>query len=129
MFYDDFTVICKKRLCHGTGIAAEALFDLFGMWFAKDGSKANPFGDLVRTLGLQVRLGSVTQGFCIGHTEERRAELKAALQDVLGKGTIEPKQGCEDACSGLKDMLLEELHNSALRYSETLPYENKNKLN
>ena len=91
VFYDDFTLICKKRLCHGTGIAAEALFDLFGMWFAKDGAKAVPFGTQVRTLGLQ-QLGFAAQGFCIGHTEERRAELKTALQDVLEKGTIEPKQ-------------------------------------
>ena len=92
VFYDDFTVICKKRLCHGTSIAAEALFDLFGMWFAKDGSKATPFGTLVRTLGLQVQLGSAARGFCIGHTEERRSELKTALLDVLERGTIEPKQ-------------------------------------
>ena len=35
VFYDDYTVICKKRMSHGTGIAAEALFDLFGMRFAK----------------------------------------------------------------------------------------------
>ena len=70
VFYDDFTVICKGRLCHGTGIAAAALFDLFGMWFAKDGNKATPFGTLVRTLGLQVQLGSAARGFCIGHTEE-----------------------------------------------------------
>ena len=79
-------------MCHGTGIAAEALFELFGMWYAKDGTKAVPFDTQVRTLGLQVTLGSAARGFHIGHTEERRAELKAALQDVLDKKIIEPKQ-------------------------------------
>ena len=43
VFYDDYTTICKKRMSHGTGITAEALFDLFGMWYAKEGSKATDF--------------------------------------------------------------------------------------
>jgi hypothetical protein len=92
VFYDDYTLICKKRMCHGTGIAAEALFELFGMWYAKEGTKAVPFDTQVRTLGLHVTLGSAARGFYIGHTEERRAELKLALQDVLDRKVIEPKQ-------------------------------------
>ena len=92
VFYDDFTLICKRRMCHGTGIAAEALFELFGMWYAKDGTKAVPFDVSVRTLGLHVTLGNAAKGFYVGHTEERRAELKAALEEVLEKKTIEPKQ-------------------------------------
>jgi len=43
-------------------------------------------------LGLHVTLGSAAKGFHIGHTEERRAELKSALQDVLDRKVIEPKQ-------------------------------------
>ena len=31
--------------------------DLFGMWYAKDGTKAVPFDVSVRTLGLHVTLG------------------------------------------------------------------------
>eukprot|EP00435_Cladocopium_sp_Y103_P015182 s5093_g3.t1 len=92
VFYDDFTVICKKRLSRGTGIAAEALFDLFGMWYAKEGSKAVEFDTQVKTLGLLVKLGNVRAGFSIGHTEERREELRLAFLDVLEKKTIEPKQ-------------------------------------
>ena len=92
VFYDDFTLICKRRMCHGTGIAAEALFELFGMWYAKDGTKAVPFDVSVRTLGLHVTLGNAAKGFYVGHTDERRAELKAALEEVLEKKTIEPKQ-------------------------------------
>lgn len=53
VFYDDFTLICKRRMSHGTGIAAEALFDLFGMWYAQEGAKAVSFDTQVRTLGLQ----------------------------------------------------------------------------
>lgn len=82
----------QRRLSHGTGIAAKALFDLFGMWYAKEGSKAVDFGDQVKTLGLLVELGNVRNGFSLGHTAERREELKAALLDVLQEGKIEPKQ-------------------------------------
>ena len=92
VFYDDYTLICKKRMCHGTGIAAEALFELFGMWYAKEGTKAVPFDVQGRMLGLHVTLGSAAKGFHIGHTEERRAELKSALQNVLDRKVIEPKQ-------------------------------------
>ena len=52
VFDENYTVICQKRMSHGTGIAAEALFDLFGMWFAKEGTKAVEFSDQVKTLGL-----------------------------------------------------------------------------
>ena len=92
VFYDDFTVICKRRLSHGTSIAAEALFDLFGMWYAKEGSKAVEFGGQVKTLGLLVELGNVRKGFTIGHTQERREELRAALTEVLETKKLEPKQ-------------------------------------
>ena len=92
VFYDDFTVICKRRLSHGTSIAAEALFDLFGMWYAKEGSKAVEFGEQVKTLGLLVELGNVRKGFTIGHTQERREELRAALTEVLETKKLEPKQ-------------------------------------
>ena len=58
----------------------------------RDGTKAVPFDVSVRTLGLHVTLGNTAKGFCVRHTEERRAELKTALQEVLDKKTIEPKQ-------------------------------------
>ena len=92
VFYDDFTVICKQRMAHGTSIAAEALFDLFGMWYAKEGSKAVAFSDRVRTLGLLVQLGDIHKGFSVGHTDERRSELREALLGVLARKQIEPKQ-------------------------------------
>jgi len=92
VFYDDFTVICKRCLSRSTGIAAEALFDLFGMWYAKEGSKAVDFDTRVKTLGLLVELGDVKQGFAIGHTAERREELRASLNEVLQSKKLEPKQ-------------------------------------
>eukprot|EP00435_Cladocopium_sp_Y103_P074787 s33_g51.t1 len=92
VFYDDFTLICKKRLSNCTSIAAEALFDLFGMWYAKEGSKAVEFSDKVKTLGLLVQLGNIRSGFCIGHTDDRREELRLAFLDGLEKKTMEPKQ-------------------------------------
>ena len=90
--YDDYTVLCKRRMSNGTGIAAEALFDLFGMWFAREGTKAMDFSDQVRTLGLVIRLGSAVGPFTIGHTTERRQELCESLEAVLETERIEPKQ-------------------------------------
>ena len=49
-------------MCHGTGNAAEALCELFGMWYAKDGTKAVPFDVSVRTLGMHVTLGNAAGG-------------------------------------------------------------------
>ena len=92
VFYDDFTVICKRCLSRSTGLAAEALFDLFGMWYAKEGSKAVEFDTRVKTLGLLVELGDVRQGFAIGHTAERREELRNALNEILQNKKLEPKQ-------------------------------------
>jgi ribonuclease HI len=92
VFYDDYTVICKKRTSHGTGIAAEALFDLFGMWFAKEGTKAVDFRDQIKTLGLVIRLGRAAGPFTIGHTAERRQELCEALKAILEAKCVEPKQ-------------------------------------
>ena len=48
----------------------------------------------VRTLGLHVTLGfAAKMAFHIGHTDERRAELKSSAgQDVLDNKVIEPKQ-------------------------------------
>ena len=92
VFYDDFTVICKKKLSRSTGLAAEALFDLFGMWFAKEGSKAMEFGPCFKALGLLAKLGGARGGFSIGHADERREELRTTLLAVLHEGGLEPKQ-------------------------------------
>eukprot|EP00435_Cladocopium_sp_Y103_P069155 s1948_g32.t2 len=62
------------------------------MWYAKEGSKAVEFDSQVKTLGLLVKLGNVKQGFLVGHTDERREELREALADVLNSRKLEPKQ-------------------------------------
>ena len=56
-------------MSHRTGIA-EALFNFFGMWFAKEGIKAVSFSDQVRTPGLVIRLECAASPFTIGHTTE-----------------------------------------------------------
>ena len=67
VFYDDFTLICKKRMSHSTGIVAEALFDLFGMWY----KRLCQIETQVRTLGLQVKLGAAAKGFAT----QKRTEM------------------------------------------------------
>ena len=53
----------KKKLSRNTELAAETLFALFGMWYAKEGSKAMDFGPCFKTLGLLVKLGNALLDF------------------------------------------------------------------
>lgn len=92
VFYDDFTLISRDSLCKNAGMAAEALFDLLGFVYAKDGDKFVGFSESVKTLGLILHLGKVGRPFGVGHTESRRAELAEFLKEILENKTLEPKQ-------------------------------------
>jgi hypothetical protein len=54
-------------MSHSTGIVAEALFDLFGMWY----KRLCQIETQVRTLGLQVKLGAAAKGFAT----QKRTEM------------------------------------------------------
>jgi len=65
-------------------LAAEALFELLGIQFAKDGSKYMDFGDCFKSLGLVIKVGKSTNPFEIGHTLDRRLELQEQLNKFWG---------------------------------------------
>lgn len=92
VFFDDYTLIAGDKVAENSGKAAEALFDLFGFEYAKDGDKAVPFSEKVRTLGLQLSLGSSEGGFMISHTEERKKELFESLSDIIAAKCVETKR-------------------------------------
>ena len=84
-FFDDFSNIARSILANNTRWAIEALFDLLGIDFDRDGKKAP-------LLGLQVDLtASASRRIMIGHTASRREELTSFLRGILDVGKIEPR--------------------------------------
>ena len=52
-FFDDFTLLSKRLASTSAAIAAEGLFSLLGIQYAKDGKKAVEWNTKVKTLGVQ----------------------------------------------------------------------------
>ena len=91
-FFDDFSNITRSILASNTRWAIEALFDLLGIDFDRDGKKAPPYSSVFQMLGLQVDLStSANRRIMIGHTVSRREELTSFLQGILDVGKIEPR--------------------------------------
>ena len=92
-FFDDFTLLSKRLSSNSAAIAAESLFSLLGIQFARDGKKAVDWGTKVKTLGVQFNLKPVDEKgvVLLGHTESRVAELTAALDGFLESGVMTPK--------------------------------------
>ena len=92
-FYDDFSVLTREELLHSTASSCELLFRLLGIDFADTGKKAVPFSQNFKMLGVLVNTeSSRTSSVTITHTDERRAELVASLESVLGRGSLTPKE-------------------------------------
>ena len=88
-FYDDFTVFSDARALTSAAVSAEALLDLWGVKFAKDGKKAVDFSATVKSLGLLIGLDTILEGrIRIMHTPERKAELEEALKGILEAGEL-----------------------------------------
>ena len=92
-YFDDYTIFCEKRLASNTSLAVETFFDLIGLDFAKEGSKAMQFDYKFKTLGVELDLGSASSGVVkISHTESRVSELSELLNGFLVDKAITAKQ-------------------------------------
>lgn len=92
-YFDDFTLFSSEPLIQNAEKAAQSLFELLGLDYAKEGSKAGSFDTVVKTLGLQIDLSNFSGGeVLVGHTESRRNEMNAVLSDILSLGSITSKQ-------------------------------------
>ena len=96
-FYDDYTLISKKETSASAGLAAEFLFDLLGFRYAKEGTKATPFAEKFKTLGVSVNLAPERRHdesfkFEIGHTETRILELTEFLDLFISKRRMSKKE-------------------------------------
>ncbi|CAE7351602.1 NaCP60E, partial [Symbiodinium sp. CCMP2592] len=91
-FFDDCSIVSAKSLESNAQWTVETLFDLLGFRFAKDGSKAEPFGVTFNMLGLSVDLSCVKQRILrVGHTQKRKEELTEYIQTILQEGKIDSK--------------------------------------
>ena len=92
-YFDDCTALSTQQLAQNTTGCVEMLFDLLGIDFARDGSKATPFASKFKTLGVEIDLSQWSQGeVLIGHSADRRNELSSVLQGLLQEGEISNKQ-------------------------------------
>ena len=87
-FFDDFTLISRQETSNSASFAAEALFKLLGIKFAQEGSKSTVFAKEVKTLGVLLRLDGKDGEVELGHTESRRAELRAVIESILQEGQV-----------------------------------------
>ena len=90
-FFDDYTLLSRKCLAKRSGSAAELLFDLLGIDFAREGKKCTEFNTTVSTLGVELNLCGPSGEVLLGHTEKRKTELSEAVSEILRRGKIETK--------------------------------------
>jgi hypothetical protein len=92
-FFDDYTVFTRDALVSNTSKTVEALFDLLGVEFARDGDKACAFAKRFKSLGVEIDLQTFGAGVVhLGHTAERREELSLVLKEILKEKSITSKQ-------------------------------------
>ena len=82
----------RQALSLDTTFYAEALFKLLGINFASEGSKAPPFSDCFKTLGLVVNTENVgNREVKVGDTEERSKELLECIDEILRHNSVGTK--------------------------------------
>ena len=92
VFFDDYTALSPKGLEADTTFYAEALFKLLGINFASEGSKAPPFSEKFKTLGLIVDAENAKEKTVrLGHTPERSSELLDTLEEILSNDQVSKK--------------------------------------
>ena len=92
-FYDDYTLLSRGELEASSSWACEALFDLIGLEYARDGPKYVPFSTKFKTLGLEIDTECFQEGsILVGHTESRRKELHDQLQTFLQSNSMTSKE-------------------------------------
>ena len=92
-FYDDFSVLSREELLQSTSSSCELLFRLLGVDYADTGRKAVPFSQNFKMLGVVVNTeASANSSVTITHTDDRRKELVEAMQSVLQRGSLSPKE-------------------------------------
>ncbi len=92
-FYDDYSILTREELQVSAGRSCEGLFKLLGIVFAESGKKSVPFSQCFKMLGLLISTAEMEEGAMkVTHTEERRAELRETIRDILARGSFSGKE-------------------------------------
>lgn len=94
-FFDDYTLLSKTITSKSAEVAAESLFSLLGVDYAKEGKKAVEWGSRVTALGVVLDLDSNSDGSAqvtVGHTEARVQELTKTLAEIEATKTMSLKE-------------------------------------
>eukprot|EP00438_Fugacium_kawagutii_P007232 Skav218021 [mRNA] locus=scaffold2344:305636:306694:- [translate_table: standard] len=99
-FFDDYTLISNTKTAASTARSAEMLFQLLGVDYAREGSKAVEFGTKLKTLGVMLDLSPedsmdrrLGRYMTVGHTESRVEELSNTITKILEVGRMSHKEG------------------------------------
>ena len=91
-FYDDYTMISRSDCANSAAWAAECMFDLMGILYAKEGKKATQFDKVFGTLGVVFDLSNIcSKKFRLMHTESRRSELVELLRSMMQGNSFSSK--------------------------------------
>ena len=97
-YFDDYTLVSRVESCKNADFAAEALFQLLGVTYAKEGEKRTEFGRQVKTLGVLLDLEGGSGCIEVGHTPERRQELVDVISSILEEGSVrQGSSSCKQA--------------------------------
>ena len=92
-FYDDYTLLSRMELENSSSWACEALFDLLGLEFAREGHKCVPFASRFKALGLEINVEDFPRGHVfVGHTDSRKEELHGQLDAFLKANSMTSKE-------------------------------------
>ena len=92
-YFDDFPLLSCEGMEEQIEELADEVFEAMGVQYAKEGKKATRFGAVFNALGLAFDLSEFQNGvIAIKHTDERRAELKDILEDILQTQRLSPKE-------------------------------------
>lgn len=107
-FYDNCTMVSRSDCTSNAGWAAECLFDLLGIIFAKEGKKATNFDKIFGTVGVIFDLTTIQdKAFSLTHATTRREELVATLEEFLRDQSHSLRKllsDSEDDCCGTKTL-------------------------
>ena len=92
-FFDDFGTISRHELIVNTEQTVGTLFDLLGVNFAQEGSKALGFSRQFKLLGVVIDLLDFSKGVVhVGHTKQRVPEITEEVQGILTADRLIAKQ-------------------------------------
>ena len=80
-------------MASNTAKTVDSLFRLLGIEIATEGDKASGFSKLFKSLGVELDLSDFRDGEVrIGHTQDRKVEIGAVLEDILQARAVTAKQ-------------------------------------